>query len=300
VRRVAAAFGRALTTIGVLILLFAAYQLWGTGIYTSHQQSNLRQQFASDLRKAPPATIPTTRPGPPSTATTTTTTTQPSPPPPPTGDALARIQIPKIGLDDIVVNGIGVDDLRKGPGHYPFSPLPGQKGNSAIAGHRTTYGAPFGNLDQLSTGDAVLLRTVQGSFTYRVYAHLVVDPSNVSVLDPDPTRPAIVTLTTCNPKYSASQRLVVKAALDSPNPPLPPPRGLPAPSKLSEAGLSGDSGSLLPAAIAGLITAIVGALWWLGFHRHPRWTSWFLGAVPFLVVLFFFFYYLERVLPANY
>jgi sortase A len=296
VRPVAAALGRSLTTIGVLILLFAAYQLWGTGIYTSRQQSNLRQQFASDLRKAPPTTTPTTRPGTPATATTTTTT-QPSPPPPPTGDALARIQIPKIGLDDIVVNGIGVDDLRKGPGHYPFTPLPGQRGDSAIAGHRTTYGAPFGNLDQLSNGDEVLLRTVQGFFTYRVYAQLVVDPTDVSVLDPDPSRPATITLTTCNPKYSAAQRLVIKAALDSPAPPLPPPRKLP---KLTETGLSGDSGSLVPAFIAGLIAAVVGALWWLGFHRHARWTSWFLGALPFAVTLFFFYYYLERVLPANY
>ncbi len=297
-RRVAAALGRALTTIGVLILLFAAYQLWGTGIYTSRQQSDLRQQFASDLRKAP-TTTPTSRPSTPSTATTTTTT-EPSPPPPPTGDALARIQIPKIGLDDIVVNGIGVDDLRKGPGHYPFTPLPGQQGNSAIAGHRTTYGAPFGNVDQLSNGDKVLLRTVQGFFTYRVYAQLVVDPTDVSVLNPDPRHPATITLTTCNPKYSASQRLVVKAALDSPAPPLPPAKGLPPPSKLSEAGLSGDSGSVLPAIIAGFIVTAVGALWWLGFHRHPRWTTWFLGALPFVVTLFVFFFFLERVLPANY
>jgi sortase A len=283
VRRVAAALGRALITIGVLVLLFAAYQLWGTGIYTSRQQSDLRQQFASSLKKAPPAT---------------THAAEPSPPPPPTGDALARIRIPKIGLDNIVVNGIGVDDLRKGPGHYPFSSLPGQQGNSAIAGHRTTYGAPFGNLDQLSNGDVVLLRTVQGSFTYRVYAQLVVDPSNVSVLNPDPNRPATLTLTTCNPKYSAAQRLVIKAALGGPA--LPPSRGLPPASKLAEAGLSGDSGSLLPTLLSGLVVAVIGGLWWLGFHRHARWTTWFLGAVPFFAVLFVFYYYLERVLPANY
>ena len=77
-----------------------------------------------------------------------------SPPPtvPRQGDAVARIRIPKIGVDQYVVEGVDVDDLRKGPGHYPSTPLPGHEGNSAIAGHRTTYGAPFGDLDQLDTG----------------------------------------------------------------------------------------------------------------------------------------------------
>jgi sortase A len=203
-------------------------------------------------------------------------------------------------VDDIVVNGVARDDLRKGPGHYPATPLPGQKGNSSIAGHRTTYGAPFGNLDQLSNGDAISLQTLQGSFTYRVYRQVVVDPSDVGVLAPDANHPATVTLTTCNPKYSAAQRLVVQAALDSPNPPLPPPPNLPPPTKLSEAGLSGDSGSSLPTVLTGLIAALVGGLFWLGFHRHPRWTTWLIGAVPFAVALFFFFSYLERVLPSNY
>jgi sortase A len=296
VRRFAAASGRTLITVGVLILLFAAYQLWGTGLYTSQQQDQLRQQFTSDLHRAPTPTPSTTIPSP----TTTTTTAPPSPPQPPSGDAVAQIKIPKIGVDDIVVNGVGRDDLRKGPGHYPATPLPGQIGNSAIAGHRTTYGAPFGNLDQLGTGDEILLRTVQGSFTYRVYNQVVVDPSDVSVLNPDPNRPATVTLTTCNPKYSASQRLVVQASLESPSPPLPPPTGLSTHTKLAAAGLSGDSGSSLPAMLTGLLAALIGAIWWLLFHRHPRWTTWILGAVPFAVALFFFYSYLERVLPANY
>ncbi len=288
-RRAAAALGRTLLTAGILILLFVAYQLWGTGIYTSQQQSRLRNQFDAALHKVSKAKTPTSP----------TTTTTLSPPLPPTGDAVARIQIPKIGLDDIVVNGIGRDDLRKGPGHYPATPLPGQQGNSAIAGHRTTYGAPFGNLDQLSTGDEVRLRTLQGFFTYRVFQQLVVDPSNIAVLDPDPARPATLTLTTCNPKYSAAQRLVVKAALDSPVP-LPPPAGLPRRTNLAETGLSGDPGSKLPTVLTGIIAAVIGALWWLGFHRHPRWTSWLAGVIPFAVALFVFYSYFERVLPANY
>ena len=110
--------------------------------------------------------------------------------------------------------------------------------------------------------------------------------------------PRTVTLTTCNPKYSAAQRLVVKAALDGPEA-LPDPLGLKG-AKLTDTGLSGDGGSRLPTFIAGLIAAFVGGLWWLAFHRHPRWTNWFAGAIPFAVALFFFYSYLERVLPANY
>lgn len=295
VRRSAAALGRALITVGVLILLFAAYQLWGTGIYTAQQQDRLRQQFTSELHKSSPSPPPTTIPSP----TTTTTTSPPSPPLPPSGDAVAQIRIPKIGVDDIVVNGVSLDDLRKGPGHYPETPLPGQLGNAAIAGHRTTYGAPFGNLDQLSAGDEILLRTVQGSFTYRVYSQLVVDPSDVAVLNADPNHPATITLTTCNPKYSASQRLIVQASLENATP-LPPPPGLGTKAKIASASLSGDSGSLAPAVTTGLIALLIGTLWWLAYHRHPRWTAWLAGAIPFLVALFFFYSYLERVLPANY
>jgi sortase A len=207
--RFGAALGRTLITAGVLILLFLAYQLWGTGSYAARQQAQLRHQFASHLHRAtatkPPRTAePVTTPPP----------TEASPPLPPTGDAVAQIRIPRVGLDDIVVNGIGVDDVRKGPGHYPATPLPGQQGNSAIAGHRTADGAPFGDLDQLSNGDVILLRTTEGFFTYRVYDQRVVDPGGVSVLSPDPNRPATLTLTACNPKYSAAQRLVVQASHD--------------------------------------------------------------------------------------
>ena len=296
-RRTAAAIGRTLITVGVLILLFAVYLLWGTGIYTSQQQHDLRQTFDAALHRVAATTTTTSTPA--AVVGPTTTTAPPSNASLAAGSAVARIQIPKIGLDNIVVSGVGVDDLRKGPGHYPQTPLPGQEGNAAIAGHRTTYGHPFGDIDQLSSGDVIKVQTLQGSFTYRVYSQLVVDPSDVAVLAPDPGRPATLTLTTCNPKYSAAQRLVVKAALDPQTKPLPAPH-LPPPAKLTSLGLSGDSGSLLPAVIAGLIAAAVGGLWWLVFHRHPRWTTWLIGVIPFLVALFFFFQYVERVLPANY
>jgi sortase A len=124
-----------------------------------------------------------------------------------------------------------------------------------------------------------------------------VQPDDLTVLKNNPLRPAILTLTTCTPKFSAAQRLVVHAALKG--------KPLPAPVikhklKLTTEGLSGQTSSKTPAVIAGLIAAVVGLLWWLLFHRHPRWTTWLIGVLPFAVALFFFYSYLERVLPANY
>src|SRR5438034_7720310 len=153
-RRVLGAIGRVLITLGLLLLLFVAYQLWGTGIYEARAQNDLEHQFKQSLERSQTTTSTTT------TSTTSPTTTTGADNPtvsttlaplaaPPEGDVVARIFIPKIGIDKYVVEGVNVDDLRKGPGHYPSTQLPGHEGNSAIAGHRTTYGAPFGDLDQV-------------------------------------------------------------------------------------------------------------------------------------------------------
>lgn len=305
-RRVVGAIGRTFITVGVLILLFVAYQLWGTGIYSARAQVQLEQQFKEALRSGTRTTPPPTTATVPS-APTTTTTLASAPLPPPAGEAVAQIRIPKIGVDSIVVNGVTRDDLRKGPGHYPDTPLPGQEGNAAIAGHRTTYGAPFADLDQLAPDDLIEVRTAQGSFRYRVTEQLIVSPSDVGVIDPVPKSPgdpdtsfaATLTLTTCNPKYSAEQRLVVKAELEAGQIAYQAPV-LDRTPKLTEEGLSGEKSSTLPAIIGGLIVALIGALWWLLFHRHPRWTTWVIGAIPFAVALFFFYSYLERLLPSNY
>ena len=222
---------------------------------------------------------------------------------------MARIGIPKIGVDKIVVEGVDVDDLRKGPGHYPTTQLPGHEGNSAIAGHRTTYGAPFGDLDQLAVGDDIRVVTVQGDFHYKVTEQRVVDPSEVSVLDPspDPAHPghdlATLTLTTCNPKYSAEQRLIIRAQLQLPTDqalPLAPTRTPSGSTATTIGGLSGESSSRTPTILWGAIALAIGLLWWLLFHRHPRWTTWFVGAIPFLAALFVAYTYLERLLPSNY
>ena len=113
---------------------------------------------------------------------------------------------------------------------------------------------------------------------------------------------ATITLTTCNPKYSAAQRLIIKGQLVIPKgksalPALAVPTGHKA---TSIDGLSGESSSRTPTIIWGAIAALVGLLWWLAFHRFPRWTTWMLGAVPFLATLFVCYTYLERLLPSNY
>jgi sortase A len=298
VRRVIGAVGRALITAGILILLFVAYQLWGTGVLEARGQSELRDDFERELAKRPAATAPTSTTQPP--ASTTTTTTAP-PPVPAGGEAVAIIRIPKIGVDKAVVEGTTVGDLRKGPGHYTGTPLPGQLGNAAIAGHRTTYGAPFGDLDQLARGDVISVQTLSGAFDYEVMQDgvFVVRPSQTEVLDPTPDT-ATLTLTSCNPKYSARERLIVKAQLaPGEPPPQPPPADVRLPENL-DAGLSGTRGSRAPVVVWGAVVALVGGLWFLAFHRYHRWTTWFAGAIPFAVVLAVLYFFLERVLPSNY
>jgi sortase A len=130
----------------------------------------------------------------------------------PEGDALTRIVIPSIKVDTVVVEGTGASALRAGAGHYPNTPLPGEDGNVAIAGHRTTYGKPFANLDHLGVGDEIALETPIGRHVYRVTRPpFVVGNTDFSVISQTPGHS--LTLTTCHPKGSARQRLVVRAEM---------------------------------------------------------------------------------------
>lgn len=130
------------------------------------------------------------------------------------GDAIAKIEIPRIGLDDIIVAGVETGDLKKGPGHFPNTPLPGQLGNSAIAGHRTTYGQPFRNVDQLENGDEIQVTTLNGVFVYEVTGQSIVEPSDYQVVaTTDPTT-ANLTLTSCHPVFTARQRIVIFSELN--------------------------------------------------------------------------------------
>jgi sortase A len=136
----------------------------------------------------------------------------------PISSPVTRLKIQKLGVDTIVVEGTTEEALKTGAGHYPETPLPGQKGNVAIAGHRTTYGKPFHDLDQLAPGDTAVLETPTGRFTYRMVPGFdghsnpwVVAPTDFSVVAPTPK--PMLTLTTCHPKGSARQRLIARFEL---------------------------------------------------------------------------------------
>ena len=304
--RVLGAIGRVCITAGVLILLFVGYQLWGTGIREAQAQSSLESEFEERIGGVDDDTTTTTveaaTPG-----ESTTTEVGPPPPPPTEGDAVARLRIPRIDVDKIVVEGVQVDDLKRGPGHYPDSPLPGQPGNAAIAGHRTTYGAPFNRIDELEQGDEILVTTVQGSFRYEVQRQLIVSPDQVEVLDD--FGDSRLTLTACHPKYSARQRIVVVASLVVPAAPAPavaPGDGNPADDAETErpetidAGLGGEHASPWPAIMLGVACALIWIAAWLLGKLWRRWPAYLVGLPVFLVVLFFFFENFSRLLPANF
>ena len=232
--------GKVLIAAGLLMFSFVGYQLYGTGIETAAAQRGLEDQFEELLAQAEPIDAPTFE----SRASTSdpvvdatpaeetgdaeSESVEPTPPPQavvpvedqnlPTvefGDALARIEIPRIGVDDIVVAGVETGDLKRGPGHFPDTPLPGQLGNSAIAGHRTTYGQPFRNVDKLVAGDEIRVTTLSGVYVYRVTGQQIVSPADYQVVaTTDPTR-ANLTLTSCHPVFTARERIVIFSELAS-------------------------------------------------------------------------------------
>ena len=193
-------FGNCCRAVGVVLVAFAVYRLWGTGLTEARGQASLRQAFGS-VQAAPSqaallvAAVPMDS----------------SPPAAPIGEAIAIIKIPKIEVEKAVVEGTRAQDLSKGPGHYVGTPLPGEPGNAAIAGHRTTYGAPFFHLDQLAAGDPILITTHKGTFRYEVVSQKVITPTDSSVFNP--TIDNRLTLTTCHPPMSAAKRMVVVAVL---------------------------------------------------------------------------------------
>jgi len=208
VRSVLRGLGWTMISLGAFTLYFLVYQLVGTNHVTGQAQAELRgelsQEFAAgDQPKAGKAKPKTEKPA-------------------AEGKAFALINSPKIKAEHVVVEGTSRDDLRKGPGHIVQSKMPGAKGTFAVSGHRTTYGGPFGNLDKLSKGDQIIIRTKIATYTYEVSHSRVVLPTEVSVLDDvrgedGKLRPTIV-LTTCHPKFSAKQRLIVFGDLVSTKP----------------------------------------------------------------------------------
>lgn len=290
--------GRTILVAGVLVLLFIPYLLWGTGLITARAQSDLRHQFLTSQQDhhrstdvAPPR-VPTSPP------VIAPTVAAPAP-----GSPVGILSIPKISLSMVVVEGTDADQLRAGPGHYPGTPLPGEAGNAAIAGHRTTYLHPFYDLDQLSTGDPIDVLTAQGWFVYKVTSSQAVDPSDVAVVAPTPT--PMLTLTTCNPRYSATQRLVVQAALVA-----DVLTAAPAPHTTTTSG--SHAAAATPVAVQrhwwqaivwGIAVAVlIAGIWALALRvRGGRRAGVLVGGLAvWLVVVYFFFGALAPLLPASY
>lgn len=340
--KVLGAIGRTLITAGTLILLFVAYQLWGTGLQEAKSQKVLSKDFEAQLASidqtttttTAPATTTTTAPPDGTTPTIAVTKTEPATqdlPLPAEGDPIAKIEIPSIGVNRTVVSGVALSQLKRGPGHYPETPLPGQKGNVAIAGHRTTYGQPFHNIDKVKKGDQIIFTTIQGTFVYKATDTIIVKPSQVEILeDKGDNR---ITLIACHPKYSAKERIIVVGELV----------GKPAPQLTGQAeaqekareqgnddalaegesidgGLSGTAVSKWPAVFWGLIAAAIWLVTWIiqtllrrrirsqvaegerptRAQRLLTWTPYLVGVPVFMVALYVFFENFGRLLPGNY
>ena len=329
---------KALVASGVLILGFVGYQLWGTSILHSRAQNSLTSDFS-----ALEANIVS------STSTTTPTTSPPSVPSSDgtllisdisqrgsfeettkfkldqsvidllpklyreKGKAIARIANREIGLNQIIVEGTEIDDLKKGPGHYATTPFPGQPGNVAIAGHRTTFGAPFAGLQKLKVGDKIFVTTIQGESIYRVIelgedgeAFKIVAPNQRSELGYQDGNH--LTLTSCHPRFSADKRIIVRAELEG-EPFFPLPRSVDtntivssstSPSNVvgAEIGLGGDSSALIPVLIFSfvLLGLITGMIIWS--KRWKKWSVYSISAVPIIFAVFFLYFYVNRLLPA--
>lgn len=132
---------------------------------------------------------------------------------PETGAAVAFIRIDKIGVDEVIFEGVDRQTLKSGPGHMEGSPLPGQPGNAVLSGHRTTYGRPFFDFDLLEVGDQIEVESAIGIHIYEIRETRIVQPTDVWVTDD--RAGAWLTLTTCEPKFSARLRLVVWAEMVS-------------------------------------------------------------------------------------
>jgi sortase A len=358
--------GKTLIATGLLMFGFVAYQLWGTGIETARSQNQLESEFNAQLADAA-AVAPDVEPGDSSTseplvpATTEAVvapveepvqTTEPVeepavqptepvetlPPVPveeqniPTlenGDAIARLEIPRMGRNDIVVAGVQTSDLKRGPGHFPDTPLPGQLGNAAIAGHRTTYGAPFFDVDDLEIGDDIIATTLNGTFIYKVTGSEIVESNRYDVIATTDPSLATLTLISCEPKYTAQKRIVIFSELvapesapvgepiinygrlDKPQPDTPAPV-VDEPNTLEVGQVSdeivdafsdgwfSDPGANGQVGIWGALLALVGLGAYIVSRKLRRdWAGALIGIMPFAVVLYFFFQNVNRLLPPN-
>jgi sortase A len=192
---------------GSIILGYVGYQMFGTDLVNQQVQAAAQEALPSVLEeRAARVELP-----PPAEVEGEADPVLVEEPGVVEGEPFAAIRIPLIGVEQVVYAGIDRETLQLGPGHFPGTPLPGQPGNAVLSGHRTTYGRPFFDLDLLEPGDTIDVETAVGIHTYTVRESLVVTPFDVWVTEP--REGAWLTLTTCHPKFSARERLVVFAEL---------------------------------------------------------------------------------------
>jgi sortase A len=228
--------GQTLITVGLVALLFVVYELWVTDLFAAREQTQLTEQIHQQWADAPTVEPAPADPAQPSPAPFT-----PAPIDVRVGQPFAVLHIPRLaggdGYSRVVVEGVAQTQLAQGPGHYIGTAMPGEQGNVAFAGHRVGRGSPFLDLDRLRPGDPIVVETADAWFTYRVLGdpatgsfttdpsgipgQEIVAPTQVSVIAPTPGGPtagpaggAYLTLTTCHPKFSARQRLIIHARLD--------------------------------------------------------------------------------------
>jgi sortase A len=209
--------GEVMITFGLVILLFAAYEVWGKAAIINAHQQDLDHQLAQSW--GTPSSSPTATAGPRKPVL-----------PPPAGNAIGRLYIPRLKLQWVVVQGVSLRDIRYAPGHYPGTAMPGRTGNFAVAGHRIP--GIFWDLDRVRSGDYLVMETRTNWYVYRVYQNEIVTPHSIQVIAAVPDHPgqvaskANITLTTCNPKWDNYQRMIVHGTLVGSTPHTVRPRQL--------------------------------------------------------------------------
>lgn len=204
--------GEVLITFGLVVLLFAGYEVWGKSAIVDAHQNDLSQQLAQAWGPD----------GDPTVAPSASASPTGKPKPPVQGKPIAGLYIPKLDKNWVVVEGVTQKDIRYAPGHYPTSAMPGQVGNFSVAGHRNR--ATFWRLDELHDGDAIVVEDKNTWYVYKVTRNHIVKPTQVEVVAPVPGKPGekptkrMLTLTTCNPKFDNYQRLIIHAELDRSQP----------------------------------------------------------------------------------
>jgi sortase A len=272
-RRVRRTAGFVCLAIAASIGAFLVFEFGISSLWTARSQRVLLTEFRTLSAQGPASTL----------------AWQPA-----LGQPIGILSIPRLGVQTVVVEGTSSSDTAQGPGHFAGSPLPGRPGNSVIAGRRASFGSPFANIGDLQKGDTIQVSTGVGLFTYVVNGTTTIEPNDLDVVNP--TADNRLTLMTSDPRYRASGRLVVTAALV----------GLPAPQARrpiavlpqDQVGLSGEPWAFAPLLrwIELLVGTALVALWLV--RRSARRVAWLYATPIVMALMWASFMALNRLLPA--